>query len=349
MSRALKRALDEAGSQLPLENNAYAEREFDLFVSQLQDRIDVVVEALLQPQAHRLYWIGSERRSGRPLVQAAPTAAGRELQARAFTDKETVVFTSATLAVGDSFSYFKRGVGLEALSAHEMVLASPFDYLSQALLCLPTDLRELDDPSFIEQVSSLVAEIARAIDGRTLVLFTSHQQLRDVGDRLRITMARSHLGVMAQNVDGTRRQLLSEFQENPRNILLGTSSFWEGIDVPGDALSCVVIVRLPFRVPSDPLQQARSAHLSDPFGELALPEAVLRLKQGFGRLIRRQSDRGAVLLMDHRIANRAYGAAFLAALPRAAVYTGECAEIAPTIAQWIGRNQSIAIEQAAGA
>jgi Rad3-related DNA helicase/DNA polymerase III epsilon subunit-like protein len=349
LSRALKRALDEAGSQLPLENNAYAEREFDLFVSQLQDRIDVVVEALLQPQAHRLYWIGSERRSGRPLVQAAPTAAGRELQARAFTDKETVVFTSATLAVGDSFSYFKRGVGLEALSAHEMVLASPFDYLSQALLCLPTDLRELDDPSFIEQVSSVVAEIARAIDGRTLVLFTSHQQLRDVGDRLRITMARSHLGVMAQNVDGTRRQLLSEFQENPRNILLGTSSFWEGIDVPGDALSCVVIVRLPFRVPSDPLQQARSAHLSDPFGELALPEAVLRLKQGFGRLIRRQSDRGAVLLMDHRIANRAYGAAFLAALPRAAVYTGECAEIAPTIAQWIGRNQSIAIEQAAGA
>lgn len=346
---ALKHALDDGGAQLPLESNPYAEREFDLFVSQLQTRIDLIVEALLQPQAQRLYWIGTERRSGRALIQAAPTAAGRELQTRAFTDKETVVFTSATLAIGDSFSYFKRGVGLEALSAHEMVLASPFDYLSQALLCLPTDLRLLEDPAFVDQVAWVVGEIARAIDGRTLVLFTSHQQLREVAERLRTAMARAHLGVMAQNVDGTRRQLLNEFQENPRNILLGTSSFWEGIDVPGDALSCVVIVRLPFRVPSDPLQLARSAHLSDPFGELALPEAVLRLKQGFGRLIRRQSDRGAVLLMDHRIANRAYGASFLEALPRAAVYTGECAEMAPTIASWIRRKQAAPMEQAAGA
>jgi DNA polymerase-3 subunit epsilon/ATP-dependent DNA helicase DinG len=184
-------------------------------------------------------------------------------------------------------------------------------------------------------VAEVVGDIARTIGGRTLVLFTSHQQLRDVADRLRVTMNRSHIGVLAQNLDGTRRQLLGQFQESPRNILLGTSSFWEGIDVPGDALSCVVIVRLPFRVPSDPFQRARSATLGDPFGELALPEAVLRLKQGFGRLIRRQSDRGAVVLMDHRIANRTYGQAFLEALPRAAVHTGVCQEMAPAIRQWL--------------
>jgi ATP-dependent DNA helicase DinG len=147
--------------------------------------------------------------------------------------------------------------------------------------------------------------------------------------------------VLAQNQDGTRRQLLAQFQENPRSILLGSSSFWEGIDVPGDALSCVVIVRLPFRVPTDPLQLARSANLVDPFGQLALPEAVLRLKQGFGRLIRRQSDRGAVVLMDHRIANRTYGAAFLDALPRAAVQVGPAEEVAPAIAQWVTRGGSI--------
>ena len=340
-TNSLRRGLDGAGAQLPLDSNPYAERELDLFVTQLQARVDLVVQALLQPQPERLYWIGAERRSGRPLVQAAPTAAGRELQARAFTDKETVVFTSATLAVADSFAYFKRGVGLEALSTHELVLASPFDYLSQALLCLPTDLRDLNDPAFLDQVAAVVGDIAKAIDGRTLVLFTSHQQLRDVADRLRRRPILGHLNVLAQNVDGTRRQLLAQFQEDPRSILLGTSSFWEGIDVPGDALSCVVIVRLPFRVPSDPLQLARSASLADPFGQLALPEAVLRLKQGFGRLIRRQSDRGAVVLMDHRIANRTYGAAFLSALPRAAVHMGSSDEMASGIAQWLARGGGV--------
>jgi Rad3-related DNA helicase/DNA polymerase III epsilon subunit-like protein len=338
---AFRFALDDAGARLPLEASPYAERELDLFKAQLHGRVDLVVQALLQPRPDRLYWVGTERRSGRPVLQGAPTAAGRELQARAFEGKETVVFTSATLAVADSFAYFKRGVGLEALATHEMVLASPFDYLSQALLCLPTDLRDLTDPAFLDQVTEVVGEIAEAIGGRTLVLFTSHQQLRDVADRLRTRTARSGLTVLAQNLDGTRRQLLAQFQERPRSILLGSSSFWEGIDVPGDALSCVMIVRLPFRVPSDPLQLARSASLADPFGQLALPEAVLRLKQGFGRLIRRQTDRGAVVLMDHRIANRTYGAAFLDALPRAAVHLGPSTEMAPAIVQWLARGGGV--------
>jgi Rad3-related DNA helicase/DNA polymerase III epsilon subunit-like protein len=336
-ARALRRELDEAGAQLPLTANPYADRELELFLGQLEQRVELVRQALLDPRADRLYWIGSERRSGRPLVQAAPTAAGHELRARAFADKETVVFTSANLAVADSFDYFKRGVGLETMSTHEMVLASPFDYLSQALLCLPTDLQDVNQPGFLEQVTEVVSTIAQAIQGRTLVLFTSHQQLREVADQLRARTAPRNLNVLAQNVDGTRRQLLMQFQENPRTILLGSSSFWEGIDVPGDALSCVVIVRLPFRVPTDPSQLARSARLADPFAQLALPEAVLRLKQGFGRLIRRQSDRGAVVLMDHRIANRTYGQAFLDALPRAAVHLGGSAEMAPAIAQWLTR------------
>src|SRR5438128_1260488 len=304
---ALRDALDDAGARLPLEASPYAERELDLFKAQLHGRAELVVQALLRPRPDRLYWVGTERRSGRPVLHGAPTAAGRELQARAFQGKETVVFTSATLAVADSFAYFKRGVGLEALATHEMVLASPFDYLSQALLCLPTDLRDLTDPAFLDQVTDVVGEIAEAIGGRTLVLFTSHQQLRDVADRLRTRTARTGLTVLAQNLDGTRRQLLAQFQERPRSILLGSSSFWEGIDVPGDALSCVVIVRLPFRVPSDPLQLARSASLADPFGQLALPEDGLRLKQGFGSLIRRESDRRAVVLVDYGFSNGAYG------------------------------------------
>src|SRR6202171_549262 len=211
----LRRALDDAAAQLPLESNPYAQRELDLFVTQFQGRVELIVQALLQPRPDRLYWIRSERRSGRPLVQAAPTMAGRELQARAFAGKETVVFTSATLAVADSFEYFKRGVGLEALSTHEMVLASPFDYLSQALLCLPTDLKDLSDVAFLDQVTSVVGEIAEAIDGRTLVLFTSHQQLRDVADRLRVRTSTGTLTVLAQNLDGTRRQLRALLQDAP--------------------------------------------------------------------------------------------------------------------------------------
>ena len=333
---AFRAALEGAASQLTVEPNAHAERELELFLGQLEERVALVDEAFHRPRPTRLYWTLAERRSGRPIVQAAPTQAGLILQERALAGKHTVVFTSATLAVAGSFAYFRRGVAQDD-DAHEMILASPFDYLAQALLCLPTDLYELADPRFPDQVAETVAAIGRVLEGRTLVLFTSHVQLRDVADRLKI-LAAPDLPVLAQNFDGTRRQLLARFEEDPRAILLGTSSFWEGIDVPGEALSCVVIVRLPFRVPTDPVQVARSARLRDPFTELMLPEAVLRLKQGFGRLIRRRSDRGAAVLLDHRIANRTYGQAFLDALPKAAVHVGEAAETAPAIARWLSRD-----------
>ncbi|HYM50188.1 MAG TPA: helicase C-terminal domain-containing protein [Candidatus Limnocylindrales bacterium] len=332
---ALRVCLDGALAGLTVEPNPHAVRELDLFLTQLESRTGTVDEALVRPRPSRLYWAVTERRSGRPLIQAAPTQAGHILQERALRGKKTVVFTSATLAVADSFAYFRRGVGLDG-DAHEMILSSPFDYLAQALLCLPTDLFELQDPRFLDQAAETIGAIGRTLGGRTLVLFTAHQQMRDVAERLSRLIG-GELPVLAQNIDGTRRQLLARFQEDPRAVLLGTSSFWEGIDVPGDALSCVVIVRLPFRVPTDPIQVARGALLRDPFAELTLPEAVLRLKQGFGRLIRRRSDRGAVVLLDHRIANRTYGQAFLDALPRAAIHLGSSDEIAPAIGQWLTR------------
>jgi Rad3-related DNA helicase len=143
--------------------------------------------------------------------------------------------------------------------------------------------------------------------------------------------------VLAQNVHGTRRQLLSQFQDNPAAVLLGSSSFWEGIDLPGDTLSCVIIVRLPFKVPSDPIQVARAAGVRDAFAEIALPDAVLRLKQGFGRLIRRRSDRGAAVVLDQRIANRAYGRAFIDALPRAEAFLGPSEELPHAVSRWLAR------------
>ncbi len=336
-ANALRQSLDAARGHGEADPNTHASRELELFSDQLRARAGVIEEAFLNPQPERLYWVQAQRRSGRPIVQAAPTDAGRVLYEKALSEKATVVFTSASLAVAGSFDYFKRGVGLPAAGAYELILGSPFDYLSQALLCLPTDLYDLDDPRFLEQTGATVAGVARALGGQTLVLFTAHQQLHEVAARLRALTASDGLRVLAQNIDGTRRQLLQQFQDDSRSVLCGTSSFWEGIDVPGDGLSCVVIVRLPFKVPTDPVQIARSAALADPFAELMLPEAALRLKQGFGRLIRRRTDRGAVVLLDHRVANRAYGRAFLDALPRAAVHLGRCEELAGTIARWLGR------------
>jgi Rad3-related DNA helicase len=332
--QGLKELLEEGAATLLVEPDARAAREFTVFFEQWQARSRQVEDALSGPIRDQVTWLSLERRSGRPLVHGTSTRAGEILYEEALAGKETVVFTSASLAVAQSFQYFKRGVGLNG-ETYELILPSPFEYLSQALLCLPTDLRDLQDPAFLDQVAQTVASAARAIGGRTLVLFTAHEQLALVADRLRPLLAADRLQVLAQNLDGTRRQLLQEFQEDPRAVLLGTSSFWEGIDIPGATLACVVIVRLPFRVPTDPAQLARSAHLRDSFAELMLPEAVLRLKQGFGRLIRRKTDRGAVVLMDHRVNNRAYGPAFLDALPKAAVHLGTCEEVAPAIARWL--------------
>jgi DNA polymerase-3 subunit epsilon/ATP-dependent DNA helicase DinG len=148
-------------------------------------------------------------------------------------------------------------------------------------------------------------------------------------------MEAAGIALLGQGLDGTRRQILASFLANQRTVLLGTSSFWEGIDVPGDALRCVVVAKLPFAVPSDPLVHARTETLADPFGQYVLPQAVLRLRQAFGRLIRRGSDRGAVVLCDERLRSREYGERFLRALPPAAVATLPIADVGEAVADFV--------------
>ena len=171
--------------------------------------------------------------------------------------------------------------------------------------------------------------------GRTIVLFTSHRQLRDVHAALKHRVDLDEILILGQGIDGQRRQLLKSFEESERPLLLGTSSFWEGIDIPGERLSCVIVVRLPFPVPSEPVYAARAEQLRDPFTQLALPQAALRLKQGFGRLIRRSTDRGAVVILDHRILGRDYGRAFLDILPPASRFVGPAEEIPGQVGLWL--------------
>jgi DNA polymerase-3 subunit epsilon/ATP-dependent DNA helicase DinG len=246
------------------------------------------------------------------------------------------VFTSATLAVGGNFDYFRSRIGLGP-EVEELILPSPFDFLHQALICLPTDFPLPEHETFDREVEEVVAAVARRVGGRTLVLFTSHRQLRDVHAALKHRTDLDEVLILGQGIDGQRRQLLKTFEEAHRPLLLGTSTFWEGIDVPGERLSCVIMVRLPFPVPSDPVYAARAEQVRDPFGQLALPQAALRLKQGFGRLIRRSTDRGAVVILDNRILGRDYGKAFLDVLPPASRFVGHAAEIPGRVGAWLDR------------
>jgi len=309
-------------------------RELEIIRGRLDAAAHVLDEALMTPDPNRVYWFTLVARTENLVLRAAPINVGPLLRERVYADRRSTVFTSATLAVGGSFDYFRSRVGL-GLGIEELILPSPFDFLHQALVCLPADFPAPEDEAFDQEVEEVVAAVARRVGGRTLVLFTSHRQLRDVHAALKHRVDLDEVLILGQGIDGQRRQVLKSFEEAERPLLLGTASFWEGIDVPGEKLSCVIMVRLPFPVPSEPVYAARAEQLRDGFAQLALPQAALRLKQGFGRLIRRSTDRGAVVILDNRILGRDYGKAFLDVLPPASRFIGPPAEIADRVGDWL--------------
>ncbi|MEP7105314.1 MAG: helicase C-terminal domain-containing protein, partial [Chloroflexota bacterium] len=309
-------------------------RELELIRARIAEAAGLVHAAMLEPDGNTVHWFTLLARTNAVLLRAAPLAVGGLLREHVYANCASVIFTSATLAVGGSFDYFRSRVGLGE-DVETLALPSPFDYLSQALVCLPTDLPDPQAPEFEPLLVDVVADVAGRIGGRTLALFTSHQQLRDVYQALKHRHDLDEVLILGQGIDGQRRQLLKVFTETEHALLLGTSSFWEGIDVPGDRLSCVIVVRLPFPVPTEPVFAARSERVRDPFTQYALPLAALALKQGFGRLIRRGSDRGAVVILDGRISSRDYGRAFLEVLPPAAQHRGPVERVGERIQEWL--------------
>ena len=223
------------------------------------------------------------------------------------------LFTSATLAVNDDFSHFTRQMGLE--DAEELLLDSPFDYANNAVMWLPEDLPEPRDHEFVPRLMDKVIPLLEASQGRAFLLFTSHRALRMAAE---ILADRVDFPLFIQG-DRPRSILLEEFRDSGRGVLLGSASFWEGVDVIGQALSLVVIDKLPFAAPDDPVIEARSALLrrsgGNPFTQLYLPQAVISLKQGAGRLIRDVKDRGALVICDPRIRTKSYGQVFRESLP----------------------------------
>ncbi len=331
---ALRRGVDGSREWLGGTEPDQRVRELEILRGRLHSAATLLGEALLEPDPNRVYWFTLATRTENLILRAAPINVGSLLRERVYSERRSTVFTSATLAVGGSFDYFRSRIGLGP-DAEELILPSPFDFLHQALVCLPTDLPAPEHEDFDLGVEQIVAALARRVGGRTLVLFTSHRQLRDVHAALKQRVDLDDVLILAQGIDGQRRPLLKAFEEAERPLLLGTSSFWEGIDVPGERLSCVIMVRLPFPVPTDPVYAARAERVRDPFTQLALPQAALRLKQGFGRLIRRSSDRGAVVILDNRILGRDYGKAFLDVLPPASRFVGPSAEISDQVGEWL--------------
>ena len=309
-------------------------RELEMIRGRLEAALAVLEEALVKPDHNRVYWFSQVSRAENLLLRAAPINVGSLLRDRVYAGRRSTVFTSATLAVGGTFDYFSSRVGLGP-EIEELILPSPFDFYHQALVCLPTDTPLPEDEMFDGAVEELIATVARRAGGRTLALFTSHRQLRDVHAALKQRIDLDEVLILGQGIDGQRRQLLKTFEEADRPLLLGTSTFWEGIDIPGERLSCVIVVRLPFPVPTDPVYAARAEQVRDPFSQLALPQAALRLKQGFGRLIRRSTDRGAVVILDNRILGRDYGKAFLDVLPPASRYVGPGDQVADRVGAWL--------------
>jgi DNA polymerase-3 subunit epsilon/ATP-dependent DNA helicase DinG len=309
------------------------QEELALAASALEGSASAIDDVLLHRREGHVAWM--ELRAEQAELRDAPVAAGTALGEGLLDAARTVVLTSATLAIAGDFGFVRERLGLGART-EELALPSPFDYLTQALCIVVTDIPPYDDPEYEQALAAITAGIGRRLGGRTLGLFTGYGALRRVRDLVGRRLAGSQISVVAQGLDGTRRQLLASFVENPRTVLLGTSTFWEGIDVPGDALQCVIIAKLPFAVPTDPLVRARTAELRDPFGSYVLPEAVIRLRQGFGRLIRSGTDRGVVVIADSRLQSRDYARRFLEALPPANVAREPVSGVVARVAEFVG-------------
>jgi DNA polymerase-3 subunit epsilon/ATP-dependent DNA helicase DinG len=287
-----------------------------------------------QPDKGAVHWISGGGRFRTAWLNAAPIDVGGLLRDRLFARPDASVLVSATLSIGGSFEYVKRRLGLEEATAH--ALGSPFDYSRAALLYVPNDLPDPNQPGYQVEVERTILDVVSRLHGRTLVLFTSRAHLKTTYQALRDRLAAQGITLLAQGIDETSRtRLLESFRRGTRVVLFGTNAFWEGIDVVGDALSCVMVTRLPFAVPTDPVYAARAEQFDNPFGEYAVPQAVLRLKQGFGRLIRSRTDRGAVIVLDRRLVTRFYGQVFLRSLPACSVKQGPSARAGLEAASWL--------------
>lgn len=261
-------------------------------------------------------------------IVRCPLEVGGQLNEAAYANLRTVVMTSATLSVQRRFDYFLNRIGLDAMPDNRITMAAldtPFDFGRQAMLAITRDLPSPEEPAFLDATVAALREVFKITKGHALVLFTSFYALDYAHKRLEKELRAAGIAPLKQGQE-SRTQTLNRFRDDSSSVLFATDSFWEGIDVAGDALQCVILPRLPFRVPTEPIQQARAEAIDavggNSFLAYTVPQAVIKFRQGFGRLIRRKSDRGTIVVLDRRVAEKFYGKMFLASLPGIRVVSG---------------------------
>ena len=311
---ALIGALHDARHELKKEKDFSGEWEtLARRAGEIESELEVFRSGTLE---NYVFWI--ERRGRGVFLEACPVDVSGLLRERLFERVPACVLTSATLTVGESFGYFRQRIGMEV--GEELSLSTEFDVRTQAMLYTPQRMPDYRHPSYLKRAVDEIKQILNASRGRAFVLFTSYQQMMAAFEMVSREVP---WPCMVQSRSAGKSRLLEEFKVTPNGVLFATSSFWQGVDVKGEALSAVIIDKLPFQVPSDPLVSARMARVEreggSAFSDYQLPQAVLRLKQGLGRLIRSKSDRGLLAILDGRLSTKAYGKLFMASLPDYAV------------------------------
>ncbi len=287
-----------------------------------------------KPNPETIYWIEVQPQSNRLTLNTAPLRVGPLIEQYLWHEKESVILTSATLTAAGDYTYL-RGV-LNADEADELTLGLPYDYENSTLLLIGKDIPEPNQAGYEQAVNRAIVQTAIATGGRMLVLFTSYAQLKRAAQAIARPLSSHEVQIYEQGEGAGPAALLEAFKSSPRAVLLGTRSFWEGVDVPGEALSVVVITKLPFEVPSDPIIAARSETFDEPFSEYQVPEAILKFRQGFGRLIRTASDRGVVVILDRRVLTKQYGRLFIESLPQCTLRQGNAADLPKLAERWLG-------------
>ncbi len=313
--------------------------ELSLLLGGWAFRMGMTVESIHQiiakPNPQMIQWVEIPRDRDVRTLYSAPLHVGPLIEKFLWHTKHSVVLTSATLTAAGEFDYLRER--LNADEADTLVVGSPFDFENSALLYLVSDIPEPGDMrGYQHALNRALVELCKATRGRALVLFTSYSQLRQTAQVIQGPLAREGIIVYEQGEGASRHALLETFKSAEQAVLLGTRSFWEGVDVPGQALSVLAITKLPFDVPSDPIVAARGETFEDPFRQYSLPEAILRFRQGFGRLIRTKTDRGVAVIFDRRVLTKSYGRSFVDSLPECTKEQGGAAELPARAARWLG-------------
>jgi ATP-dependent DNA helicase DinG len=304
-------------------DDEFLKAELQELGGRIRDAREGIATFLEQSAEEHVYWVERTGKTGHFVsLNAAPIDIAPVIRRMLFRDSCSCVMTSATLAVGrPDLAYFRQRIGAEDVEALE--LGSPFDFRKQMQLFIVRKMPDPRDTGYDEALATWIAHFVEETSGRAFVLFTSYRGMQQIATRLQQFFIDKKMNLLVQGAGAPRGKLLEQFKTTPRSVLFGTDSFWMGVDVPGEALSNVIITRLPFAVPDHPLIEAKLELIEkrggDPFTEYSLPEAILKLRQGAGRLIRTKSDRGIVVILDNRIVTKPYGRAFLQALPKCPV------------------------------